>query len=413
MATRSTFARRLLRYVLVSLLAITGVGVGYVGYAAVRHARPVTLPAPDGAYPVGRAMFDWTDESRTDPLAPQPDIHRTLAVWLWYPAAPPAGARPAAYAPGAWARLHLGGLPGLGETRFDRIRGHAVQDSPVAAGRFPVVVLAPGLGFAAPQYSSLAEELASHGFLVAGVTPTYSANLTVLDGRPVTATAAGNPDAFNAEDLHAGPAQAAGDQLVAVWAADARFAAARTAALGTLDAGGPFAGHVDTARTAYIGHSFGGAAALEACHLDDRCAGAADLDGTQFGSVVHDGLDRPMMIVGSDGSCVTGACDQAGPVDTADRDTARALFAAGTGDVWCYEIRGAQHFNFSDAGVYYLAAPLRALFALGPVDGGTALRVTGTYLAAFLGRVLLDAAAPLLAAGATATPPVVARRTPR
>ncbi|MGI5175977.1 hypothetical protein ACQEVZ_06555 [Dactylosporangium sp. CA-152071] len=34
MATRSTFARRLLRYVLVSLLAITGVGVGYVGYAA-------------------------------------------------------------------------------------------------------------------------------------------------------------------------------------------------------------------------------------------------------------------------------------------------------------------------------------------------------------------------------------------
>ncbi|MCW2904066.1 MAG: uncharacterized protein JWO67_6331, partial [Streptosporangiaceae bacterium] len=56
------------------------------------------------------------------------------------------------------------------------------------------------LGFAAPQYTTLAENLASHGYLVAGVTPTYSANLTVLHGHTLHATTAGNPPAFDAAD---------------------------------------------------------------------------------------------------------------------------------------------------------------------------------------------------------------------
>jgi dienelactone hydrolase len=72
-----------------------------------------------------------------------------------------------------------------------------------------------------------------------------------------------------------------------VWAADARSAANQVA---TLDrAAGPLAGHVDTSRTAYVGHSFGGAAALPACRDDPQCAAAADLDGTQFGPVVRTG----------------------------------------------------------------------------------------------------------------------------
>src|SRR5205085_7667383 len=99
------------------------------------------------------------------------------------------------------------------------------------------------------------------------------------------------PAGFDAADLHAGQAQADGDRLVGVLAADARFAAAGAAAL---DANGPFAGHVDATKTTYVGHSFGGAAALEACRTDTRCAGAADLDGTQYGDVVRTGLRKPI-----------------------------------------------------------------------------------------------------------------------
>lgn len=97
--------------------------------------------------------------------------------------------------------------------------------------QFPVAVLKPGMGFAAPQYTTIAENLASHGYLVAGVTPTYSANLSILNGLSVPATKAGNPAAFDAPDLHAGEAQAVGDQLAGTWADDDRFAAAQIAAL--------------------------------------------------------------------------------------------------------------------------------------------------------------------------------------
>lgn len=49
------------------------------------------------------------------------------------------------------------------------------------------------MGLAAPEFSALAEGIASHGYIVAGVTPTYSANVTVIAGRAVTATPGGNP----------------------------------------------------------------------------------------------------------------------------------------------------------------------------------------------------------------------------
>lgn len=91
-----------------------------------------------------------------------------MSVWLWYPGGR-AGTAP--YAHGAWAGLHIDGALAWSETGFDEVRVHAVADVPVAAGRFPVVVLEPGLRFAAPQYTAIAANLASHGYLVAGVTP--------------------------------------------------------------------------------------------------------------------------------------------------------------------------------------------------------------------------------------------------
>jgi dienelactone hydrolase len=263
---------------------------------------------------------------------------------------------------------------GILANRLDGVRTHSVAGAPVAAGRFPLVVLEPGMGLAAPQFSTLAEDLASHGYVVAGVTPTYSANVTVLDGHPVGRTTAGNPPDTSRAD---------GDRLVPVWAADARFVAGRMT--GT---GGSLAGHVDASRVAYVGHSFGGAASLQACHDDRRCAGAVDLDGTPYGTVVATGLAAPVMLLGTPGDCLAGACH---PTDAVQRDidtSSRSLRAASTGPGFRYEIAGAEHFNFTDYGAYYIPAPLHGLAQLGPIDGDRALVVVSACVTAFADHVL-------------------------
>jgi len=400
--------RRWVRWVLWIGLVLVVALSGYTGYVASRAAQPVTLPSPTGPYKVGRTLVEWTDSARTDQLAPQPGKPRELSVWLWYPGVPGPGAQHAPYTPGAWAGLHLSGPAGLGETRFADVRDNSYADVPVAGGQFPVVVLEPGMGLAAPQYATLAEELASHGYLVAGVTPTYSANLTVLDGQTVSATEAGKPSAIDTTNEHAGDAQAAGDRLVAIWAADGQFVATHVAGLNT---SGRFAGQINASTIVYAGHSFGGAAALEACRTDSRCAGAVDLDGTQYGTVVRSGLAKPMMLIGSRNSCITGTCQPVDAGDQASRDTAWTLLVASTGDVWCYQITGAGHFNFSDYGGYYLAAPIRSQVPLGPIDGTEALTITNAYLTAFVDHVTQGRPEPLLT-GHSPYPQIDVQHTP-
>jgi predicted dienelactone hydrolase len=360
-------------------LVLVLLAAAYVGYVFVQHDKRVSLPAPTGRYGVGRALYTWTDSSRPDPLSPADHAGpRRLSVWLWFPS--DADASPGApYLPGAWGGLHLPGPLGWAETAFGKVDPHTQARPRVAAGRFPVVVLLPGLGFAAPQYTSLAVDLASQGYLVAGVTPTYSANLTVLDGRPVHASSAGNPSSFSGE--HSRSSTPVALRLMHVWAADARFAVRRLRVLGT---SGRFAGHVDAGQVAYVGHSFGGTSALEACRGDSHCVAAVDLDGAEFGPVVSHGLPVPLLLVGHENSCITALCTPASASERIDLSVARRLVAHSRGHAWSVSIDDTLHFDFSDYAAYYLAFPLRAVLPLGRRDGRRALRITGSCLDRFL-----------------------------
>jgi dienelactone hydrolase len=322
------------------VVLLLGVYAGFLGHRS-RHFVSI---APSGPYPVGRAAQEIADRSRTDELAPLGGNPRVLSMWLWYPAA--ARGTSAQYAPGDWAGLHKFGW---GQTAFDRVITGVSADVPFADGVFPLVVLLPGLGFSAPQYQALAAGIASRGYVVAGVTPTYSAQLSVIGDRAVRASAAGDPSSVD------GPA---GARLVTVWAADARFAAHQAGVL--------LGGHVSHRQVVYVGHSFGGAAALEACRVDELCAGAADLDGTPYGTVASTGLPKPALILSS---AEDGVAQDAPPLIA--RSPAARVFT----------IKGSRHFDFTDYAAYWLAAPARALLPLG---NSRTLAIAGDYLAAFL-----------------------------
>ncbi len=304
---------------------------GLLAYARVQSQRAVSL-APSG--PVGRLTDLWVDRSRTDQFAPLGGTPRMLAAWVWYPAAAGARGPESDYAPGEWAGLHRFGWA---STALDRVRTGTRDGTPVAQGRFPVVVLLPDLGLSAPQYAAVASGLAARGNLVVGVTPTYSSRLTVIDGRPVAASAAGS-------------ASGRTDQLVAVWAADARFAAQRAAL--------QFGSRADRAEIAYVGHGLGGTAAIEACRLDGRCAGAVSLDGAPGGAAAADGLGRPLLLL--------NAGTTAAPAGRA------------------FTVAGAGRLSFTDFAAYRVAAPLRRTLPLGTIDGRRALAITIDYTGTFL-----------------------------
>ena len=68
------------------------------------HNRTTTLPAPTGAYKVGRVIYDWTDDARLNPYAPVVGTKQELVVWVWYPAAIAPSSRAAEYLPDYWRR---------------------------------------------------------------------------------------------------------------------------------------------------------------------------------------------------------------------------------------------------------------------------------------------------------------------
>ena len=369
--------------VLCALLA----SAGYVGWIMVKRSEPVSLPEPTGNFQVGRRTFEWTDSPRRDPYADGP---RKLSVWLWYPVAKGTTGRKVEYAPGLWNGLRLKAPLALFQGPFNTLEDRALDRVAIAPGRFPVVVLMPGMGLSAPMYASLAEDLASHGYLVAGVTPTYSANLTVLEGQTIASKPDANPQNLGESNEQA---QKVGDHLVGVWAADARFAAdmvARQLPNSVEPSIGP----------SYVGHSFGGAASLEACRLDQRCAAAVDLDGAQFGDVVTKGVQAPILLLGADDSCITSVCGPDAKTD-ADRNRALSLLKASSGTSWCATVPGTRHFNFTDYGAYYLAYPLRKFLPLGTAGPRHALTVQNGYITTFLSHAIYNTPTPGAPACAT------------
>src|SRR5579859_5510542 len=96
------------------------------------RGRATSLPAPSGPYPVGRLLTTWTDASRQETLGGPVGGHRTLAVWIWYPAEE--GGDPVPYMPAAWAQAREAdrGVASLLFQRLDSIHSHATSARPAA-----------------------------------------------------------------------------------------------------------------------------------------------------------------------------------------------------------------------------------------------------------------------------------------
>src|SRR5947209_4489403 len=136
-----SWLKRLMRIFLILLLILIIIITSSVAFFYIRHHQALVLPTPTGPYAVGRMEYDWTDQTRNDPLAPHTDTKRELVVWAWYPAEHVAGAQSAPYLPSKWAQL-IDQQHGFLIQSNDTIQTHSFDKAPLASGaaRYPVLI---------------------------------------------------------------------------------------------------------------------------------------------------------------------------------------------------------------------------------------------------------------------------------
>ncbi|MCD7441159.1 alpha/beta fold hydrolase [Streptomyces lincolnensis] len=315
-------------------------------------AFPVPVfPEPSGRFAVGTRVVQWTDPRRPETFTADRHDRRTVVVQLWYPARKsPAGTERAQYLgrTGHEARTvsealaDYAGLPAFLIDGVPRARTHAVFNAPVAdrGGRFPVVLFSPGSGGVRTQNTAWAEELASHGYLVAALDHPYdSAAVVLTDGRTIRTRTTSTGDRDKDDQLAA--------EWTAVRAADLRFVLTQLDRMGRGEIAGPPAGRLDTGRVAVGGHSMGGAAALQAARQDCRFDAVMDLDGYPHGPV-SPSLHRPTL-------ALTQAITPGTDPDYLPRLT--EALQHNTATSYRLTVPGAAHLTFMDGPLYLPPVP--------------------------------------------------------
>jgi len=371
----------------VALLVVVG------GIAALwlEHRTEVSLPAPTGPFAVGRSLYDWVDDKTVDAVAPVPRTRREMLVWIWYPSAAGSRAPMDEYVPAAISAA-AGSSGGLSLFRLltrdaAKVHSHSHRDSALSPRQpsYPVVLMRGGASAPVLNYSTLAEDLASHGYVVVGLDAPYRTGVVVFpDGRVMRRTAQNNPE------LLAGAAlDSRVKALLAAWTSDMAFALDRLTQLNTSDPSGKFTGRLDMARVGAFGHSFGGAQAAQFCHDDPRCKAGIDIDGAPLGSVIQAGIDRPFMFILSDHS------SEAGPESSRIMADIRSIYDRLPADRrLLVAIRGANHFTFSDDGAVlksHLVRGVLRLFGKLGIDGPRQLEVTAYCVRSFFDAYLKGA----------------------
>jgi dienelactone hydrolase len=247
------------------------------------------LPQPTGAYPVGRVTCYMVDLARNDERGTQKDHKREFWSQIWYPAERGSQGKAAAWMLPEWVRLGADYHDLLAKSQDPAARDaqkylasvvvHAHEDLPMASTpeRFPVILLAPGSISFPSKYSSLAEDLASHGFIVVGDAP-------VGNGLTVPFPAGNVTPGYTGE-------------MFGLWTGDLIYELDQLKVWNETK-GHRFYGRVDLGRIGAFGHSAGGLIVARIPRMDKRVKAIALLDPGYVGA--EDGEAIPVLIFKSD-----------------------------------------------------------------------------------------------------------------
>lgn len=241
-------------------------------------------------------------------------------------------------------------------TKAPGVQTNAKSEGPLQPGSmYPVVIFSAGYGMVVETYSTLLEELASHGIVVIAVDHPYISGATAMANGKVVQPLAGPAPGQSLPGFL--------DDAVATMVADQRFVLDWLQGPGT----GVLNGHLNLARIGLVGHSIGGAAAVQTARSDARAKAGLDIDGTVYGGTAG-AWQKPVMFLLA-----------ANHVGDPTIDTVMRL---ATGPSRKVTVTDAGHLDFSDLkwllDFYVPGLSPSALAAQGfdTIDAPTALRAT-------------------------------------
>jgi dienelactone hydrolase len=369
--------------------------------------RATHFPAPTGPHAIGTVLYHWKDKNRNEIYSEDPEDNRELMVQFWYPAAGEKQRALIRYPTEAIDHLkkvvnETYHIPYLLLDRLNDVYIHAVRHAPLArkSEKYPIIIALHGITGLRTDYTAHCENLASHGYVVVGISHTYtSAVVNFPDGRKIESFVT-RENASQYWDSEPVVQQYWTDEL-SVWIHDVQFVLDM---LEKLNSGNPpsmFVGKLNLRHIGIIGHSFGGGVATQMCRIDSRVKACINLDGGLFTQNLPLGLDKPYMFmtVQNEKAGVTRHWS-AGKIADIDK-----FFATTTKDAYRLTIKGAVHNSFTDYPlllnsfeifrIVNFFKPIHLLDA-NPIK---ICNIIDDYMVAFFNTYLKNDASPLLTTG--------------
>ncbi|MQM26363.1 alpha/beta hydrolase family protein [Glycomyces albidus] len=328
------------------------------GPGAAADASAPALAEPNGPFGIGTTTLHLVDEDRADPWLPEED--RQLMVSMWFPTADQG--ETAAYMTAEESAVFVDQL-GIDAPAdyFASVETNAVADAEPVRGRLSLVMLSPGWSFPRATLTSLAEELASHGYAVAAVGHNYEAPTGLPDGTT-------NP-------CLACPTDPDGGTVTAQRAEDLSFVLDELTSRGS-----EWRSRIDRGHVAVGGHSIGGSGAHAAVQADDRFTAGFVLDSSLYDHVDAP-VDEPFLLLGSEENAAPGGNDDWIPAWNQMSDWKRWI-----------QVEQTTHSSFTDLAPFAddLGIPIQEM------EGARAVELVRAYVTAFVDAHLRGEEAPVL-----------------
>lgn len=323
-------------------------------------------PEENGQYSVGRRALFLTDTDRMETYGDGSASSRELMVYLWYPAEENSLGEK-----GTWLDENIldfiVNILGGDREKLSSLDSDSYPNSPILrqSGKYNVILMSHGDGMLPFSNYSAAEFLASHGYVVAGISHTYNAQFSFFpDGRILQA----DPRASSSYSESTGTeaytyeiwleSQNHSLKVSGEFAEDMQFVLDELQKLNEAE----FYGMLNTDKAGVFGHSLGGAGSVEALLQDSRIKAGADLDGSIYLDNPENGTSKPIMFLLSPGLAdfmqhgTPEVESQLGSLGWEDEQRQSTLihhfaikhFAANSPNSCSFAIEDTDHFSFTD-----------------------------------------------------------------